>query len=228
MGGGIDLLEIALKIPPWEPMRQLSRDELRNMKVVTAGEYPDTTSSVSVSSASLSNGTRIAVNGRAWSVVSGDERPALARTHPLTVEGEDIGVFELHLACGETARDYAVTYSERRRADADGRPAAGLTEVGVTLAGKSIALKVLSSRPAEKSAELISVATGRVPADLVQFFADRNGRSMSVETVSAGASTVIRVGNAGIGRVLSALSSGCAAPAARLRNSARTAARQGG
>ena len=25
MGGGIDLLEIALKIPPWEPMRQLSR-----------------------------------------------------------------------------------------------------------------------------------------------------------------------------------------------------------
>ena len=32
MGGGIDLLETALKIPPWEPMRQLSRDELRGMK----------------------------------------------------------------------------------------------------------------------------------------------------------------------------------------------------
>ena len=38
MGGAIDLLEIALKIPPWEPMRLLSRDELRNMKIVTAGE----------------------------------------------------------------------------------------------------------------------------------------------------------------------------------------------
>src|SRR5207249_6301377 len=37
MGGGVDLLEIALKIPPWEPMRMLSRDELRNMKVDTAG-----------------------------------------------------------------------------------------------------------------------------------------------------------------------------------------------
>ena len=36
MGGGIDLLEIALKIPPWEPMRLLSRDELRTMKVMTA------------------------------------------------------------------------------------------------------------------------------------------------------------------------------------------------
>ena len=38
MGGGIDLLEIALKIPPWEPMRLLSRDELRTMKIVTAGD----------------------------------------------------------------------------------------------------------------------------------------------------------------------------------------------
>ncbi len=36
MGGGVDLLEIALKIPPWEPMRMLSRDELRTMKVETA------------------------------------------------------------------------------------------------------------------------------------------------------------------------------------------------
>src|SRR4029078_3386846 len=35
MGGGVDLLEIALKIPPWEPMRMLSREELRTMKVLT-------------------------------------------------------------------------------------------------------------------------------------------------------------------------------------------------
>src|SRR5690606_28859542 len=37
MGGAIDLLEVALKIPPWEPMRLLSRNELRSMKIVTAG-----------------------------------------------------------------------------------------------------------------------------------------------------------------------------------------------
>ena len=41
MGGGIDLLEIALKIPPWEPMRLLSRDELRGMKIVTADDAPE-------------------------------------------------------------------------------------------------------------------------------------------------------------------------------------------
>ena len=31
MGGNIELLEIALRIPPWEPMRQLSRAELQRM-----------------------------------------------------------------------------------------------------------------------------------------------------------------------------------------------------
>jgi hypothetical protein len=35
MGGGIELLETALRIPPWEAMYSLSRDELRRMQVVT-------------------------------------------------------------------------------------------------------------------------------------------------------------------------------------------------
>jgi hypothetical protein len=35
MGGGIELLETALRIPPWEPMYVLSREELRRMQVVT-------------------------------------------------------------------------------------------------------------------------------------------------------------------------------------------------
>jgi hypothetical protein len=35
MGGGIELLETALRIPPWEPMYALSHDELRRMQVVT-------------------------------------------------------------------------------------------------------------------------------------------------------------------------------------------------
>src|ERR1041384_654591 len=99
MGGGIDLLEIALKIPPWEPMRQLSRDELRNMKVVTAGEANAVPSSApsATTSAGLSNGTRAAVNNRAWAMLAhGSEgRAALGRTHPLTIEGADLGVFDL-------------------------------------------------------------------------------------------------------------------------------------
>ena len=56
---------------------------------------------------------------------------------------------------------------------------------------------------------------------MLQSFAERNGRSMTVETVSPDATTVIRVGNAGIGRVLPSLAASCAATASRVRNSAR-------
>jgi hypothetical protein len=35
MGGGMDLLETALGVPPWEPMHKLSADELRQMRLTT-------------------------------------------------------------------------------------------------------------------------------------------------------------------------------------------------
>ena len=38
MGAGIELFEIASRIPPWEDMRKLSREELRRMKVHTADD----------------------------------------------------------------------------------------------------------------------------------------------------------------------------------------------
>ena len=40
MGGGIDLLDIALNIPPWEPMHDLTRDESRRMQVATEAPAP--------------------------------------------------------------------------------------------------------------------------------------------------------------------------------------------
>ncbi len=223
MGGGIDLLEIALKIPPWEPMRQLSRDELRNMKVVTAGEATDANSRPSATSAGLSNGARVPVNNRAWAVLANasDGRLALGRTHPLTVEGTDLGVFDLSFACGEQGRDFVVTYSEQRRSTEPNKTPAALSEVEITILGRSMALKVVSSRTPDKSADLSTVATGRLPVELVQSFAERNGRSMTVETVSPDATTVIRVGNAGIGRVLPSLVANCAGASPRIRNSAR-------
>ncbi len=35
MGGGIELIETALRVPPWEPMYALSHEELRRMRVTT-------------------------------------------------------------------------------------------------------------------------------------------------------------------------------------------------
>ena len=41
MGAGIELLETALRIPPWEPMYSLSREELRRMQIVTVDRLFD-------------------------------------------------------------------------------------------------------------------------------------------------------------------------------------------
>jgi hypothetical protein len=193
------------------------------MKVVTAGEATDANSGPSATSAGLSNGARMTVNNRAWAVLANasDGRLALGRTHPLTVEGTELGMFDLSFACGEQGRDFVVTYSEQRRSAEPGRAPAALSEVEITILGRSMPLKVVSSRAPEKSAELSTVATGRLPVELVQSFAERNGRSMTVETVSPDATTVIRVGNAGIVRVLPSLVANCAAAPARIRNSVR-------
>jgi hypothetical protein len=228
MGGGIDLLEIALTIPPWEPMRLLTRDELRSMKILAAGDVAEPSSGPATNSAALANGKRGAANGRGWIAVAGDAGPALGRSHPLTVEGKDIGSFDLTFACGETGRDYAVSYTERRRGDRDGAPAV-LTDVRLRLAGKTVPLKIVSSRVKATSQGLDSVAAGQFPADLLQTFAGRGSRSLVIETASDDdSSTAIRVGNAGMAAGLSGLEATCATGSPRIRNSARASARQGG
>jgi hypothetical protein len=227
MGGGIDMLEIALKIPPWEPMRLLSRDELRSMKVLIAGDNADVSAAVTTNSTALANGTRAAVNNRGWAMLaSNDGTSSLGRSHPLTVEGEDIGVFELNFACGEPGRDFVVSYAEQRRADG-GRARAAVTDVELTLAGKSVPLKVASSGTQDKSKQLNSVAVGRLSADMLKAFADTGSRSLMLETVSRDTNTLIRIGNAGIARALPALIASCAAQQPIIRNTARLV-RQGG
>jgi hypothetical protein len=58
MGGGIELLETALQVPPWEPMHMLTADELRHVRLTTVDQLfepdvPVTTSSIEPASASI-------------------------------------------------------------------------------------------------------------------------------------------------------------------------------
>jgi hypothetical protein len=158
---------------------------------------------------------------------SSEGRPALGRTHPLTVEGEDVGAFELNFACGEAGRDYVINYIERRQGDDSARAPAVLSEIEITLAGKSLPLKIVSSQASDKSAGRHSIASGRVPAETLKAFADSGNRSLMIETASDDAVTAIRIGNAGVARVLPNLIASCAA-LPPVRNSARAAGRQGG
>jgi hypothetical protein len=227
MGGGIDLLEIALKIPPWEPMRLLSRKELRGMKIVTADEMAEVNSGASTNSAALANGARASVNGRGWTVYANAERAKLGRIHPLTVEGEEIGTFELNVGCEESGRDYTLTYIEQRRSlDAKRRPATP-SAIEIRIAGRSVPLKILSAQPTGKTQELELVASGRLSADMLRVFAEASGRSLTVETSSDDLATAIRVGNAGFARALPQLTGSCAGRP-RIGNTARNDLRDGG
>ena len=115
MGGAIDLLETALKIPPWEPMRLLSREELRGMKIITGGDAPEVNSGAATASLPMSNGVRATLQERSWVMLENAGRMQITRKHPLTVEGEEIGSFDLSFSCGEPGKDLTVTYFEQRR-----------------------------------------------------------------------------------------------------------------
>jgi len=219
MGGAIDLLETALKIPPWEPMRLLSREELRGMKIVTGGNTPEVNSGAAPASLPMANGSRATVQERSWVMLENAGRIQLTRKHPLTVEGEEIGTFDLTFACGEAGKDLTVTYVEQRRGA--GRKADVLTDVEISIAGKSVPLKIVSSQPGLRSLEFDSVARGRVPVDLVKAFADPRSRSLLIETASEDRATAIRIGNAGIARSFQQLATACGAPPA-VRSTQRT------
>jgi hypothetical protein len=227
MGGSIDLLEIALKIPPWEPMRLLTRDELRGMKIVTIGDAPEVNSGTSTPTLALANGLRTPNNGRSWVVSAQAGRQTISRSHPLTVEGDEIGNFELHFTCEEPGRDLVATYVERRGATEEGVPPKLLSEVELRFAGRSVPLKIVSSRQQAKPQEVYSVARGPVAADLFKAFGEPGGRSLTVETVSGEITTTIRIGNAGMAPIMPRLLASCV-PGGRTQSTARNEVRQGG
>ncbi len=208
MGGSIDLLETALRIPPWEPMRLLSREELRGMKIVTGDAVAVAPAPITVAAHPvLASGPRAPVNERSWTIAERSGRAVLARSHPLTVEGDEIGTFELVLSCGPSGQDYALTYSEQRRA-AGGAPEK-LIDVEVSLSGKQVPLQIVSSRNGQRGRSLDTEARGTVPADLVAAFAESRNRSLTVETSSGDTVTAIRIGNAGISRSFAQFVTSC-------------------
>ena len=191
MGGGIDMLEIALQdsavgADAAAVARRAAHHEGDDRRRCARGELRGCDQFGGAGQRRACCGQRSRLGG-ARPTAAG---PALGRSHPLTVEGEDIGMFELSFACGEPGRDYVVTYVEQRRGDEAGRAPAAVTEVEISLAGKPVPLKVASSRPTDESLELNSVASGRVPVEMLKAFADAGSRSMMVETASDDVNTV--------------------------------------
>ena len=212
MGGPAELLEVALRIPPWEPMHALTRAELQQMGFEPQQKTPAGTPTAPVASVSYAPTTAGNRNGgpdeHGWAMVERAGASMLGRRHPLTIEGDDIGSFDLVLACAGTDGNYLVTYSEQRRADI-GAAAAPLTEITIRIGGQTTALKVVSSEVKDKSGMLATVAAGVLPANAVRSFSAIGSRSMMVATANAKTHSVIRLGNSGAQRNMPMLTSQC-------------------
>jgi hypothetical protein len=223
MGGSVELLEISLRIPPWEPMRSLTRDELRRMNLDTsdatdARSAPAETSTTTVPSPSSGGPVkRIALvpapegdRTRGWTMTERAGSSTLTRRHPLTIEGEDLGTLDITFACGSAAGDVMVLYTETRRGSADTQ-AKPLKSVELRLSGKIVPLALGVSRDTQNSGERMSAASAVVPASVLRSFAAGSARSITVETASeSDESSVIRIGNTGASQNVTQFLTACA------------------
>ena len=216
MGGGAELLEVALRIPPWEPMRMLSRDELRRTRLDTSQDRTQVAAAPASSGVNApaltmppSDGGRGDANPHGWVLTQRAGGAALVRQHPLTVEGDRIGGFEVALACGQKSGTYVVTYTETRRNPEDPDTAA-VKQVDLWIEGKTAPLDIVSSHLNESPRELQTLANGTLSAELVKSFADATGDSITVRTTGGvAAGTMIRIGNTGFARAFPKLAAAC-------------------
>jgi hypothetical protein len=215
MGGSVELLEVALRIPPWEPMKSLTRDEMRRMLLdnaesaeippappVATGTTPGTTGSVRRMSAGAERG--------GWAMAERSGQVVLTRRHPLTIEGEDIGSFDVSITCGDKPNEYLLSYNETRRSRDEGA-APALKEVQVRLGYKTVTLALKKSEVTPASSERVSSASGIMTAGTITGFAANASRSLTIGTMVADSTTTnIRIGNTGAAQHFPQLATSCA------------------
>jgi hypothetical protein len=207
MGGSIDLLETSLRIPPWEPMRRLLPGEIRSMGLDTTVIAQNTETVPATTSISLQTMPRVPAGERGWVMnEKAGQASSLRRRHPLTVEGDEIGSFDITLTCAGKD-NYDVTYMERRRNGE--RPAEPLKNVEISIGRQTVPLKIVASEI--KQTELASVARGSLPASVVESLSRPGSRSVTVTTASGNnVETTTRVGNSGVPQHLPQFAANCA------------------
>jgi hypothetical protein len=229
MGVDIELFEISSRIPPWEDMRRLTREELRRMKVHTADDpfaRPPIAAPVATTTASIKKPEPAAanVNTLGWVVVERRGQRMLVRQHPITIEGQDIGTFEIAFTCGDKTDAYRVSYQERRIVPNSPLVATDRLEaVGISIRQDNSFTRTLltleESTPGRAPAELLSRARGTIAAAFLETAlasspletvasSSQQGLIVATTTVEK-ARTVIRLGHTGLSEGLRQLSSTC-------------------
>jgi hypothetical protein len=223
MGGSMEMLDLALRIPPWEPMHTMSRAEIERMGVETAPAAGKATVAAAQPTAAQAQPVKLMdapapftqISERTWGVVDQSGSAALARRHPLTVQGEDIGSFDLHLSCSAEG-GYNAVYIEHRHQGDDAPLPRAVRSVTLRAAGREARLNVMASDHHDED-DLVTYATGTIPADLLDGFGAKGDHSMYIETKSGNQFTSIRIGNTGVSAALPRLAAGCAVPSAQAK-----------
>lgn len=226
MGGSMDMLDLSLRIPPWEPMHTMTRAEIERMGVETApakatvaASHPAdaTAAQAEAQPVKLMNAPAgfAPISERTWGVVDQAGTASLARRHPLTVQGEDIGSFDLHVSCSADG-GYNAVYVEHRHEGDDTPLPRSVRSVTLRAAGEQAKLKVVASDRHDDD-DLVTYATGTIPAGLIDGFGAQGDHSLFVETRTKDLFTSIRLGNTGVAASLPRLAAACAMPATQAK-----------
>ena len=196
MGGDIELFELAMRIPPWERLRSLTAAELRRTRLHTleaVAEIP--TSGVAVGPRTM---PQIAARAeRGWALADRGARQALSRQHVLTIEGEEIGRFQLALQCGSSPTSYRMSYRENRTLDPTAHDAR-INDVNIWIDGERSPLEINSSKPQQTMGELETFAGGEVTAAFLnKLRQEPNGVIVVSTSTTDNIRTTIRVGTSG-------------------------------
>ena len=206
MGADIELFELAMRIPPWERLRALSPGELRRMKLETIELMAEAPTSGATTTEQPARMPVATAPERGWTLVENAKERMVTRYHPLTSEGDEIGEFELRLACAQGQPGFALAYSETRNSDL---PGGRLQDVSIFLDGERTTLKV-SSSVSKASGEMTSEAIGVLSAKVLEKLRKDPATAMVVGTrTSENVRTSIRVGGSGFAKAFPQLASRC-------------------
>jgi hypothetical protein len=199
MGGEIELFEIALRIPPWENLRPLDAIDIERIKLKNVADPFDPSAPVLQTQATIKvpADRPLDVVDRAWAANDVYGARAFSRRHPLTIEGEQIGSFELSFVCSDTGVNAVYVESRKLRSALSSDRVA---RVGIGAGNARAMLRVQTSASETGSTELRTVAHGAVPPEFLSLIADTAGQSLVVATqTETNVRTTIRPGNTGFG-----------------------------
>lgn len=229
MGADIELFEISSRIPPWEDMRLLSREELRRLRVQTADDafmrLPiPTATAAAIPKKTEASGAAATMNTLGWVLVERRGQRMLVRQHPITIEGQEIGMFEIAFSCSDKSDTYRVLYQEKRIVpNSPSIPTDRLEAVGISVRQSGSLLRTIltleESTPGRGGGELISRARGTIAATFLETVvgsvtsdavasSSQQGLIVATSTVDK-LRTLIRLGQTGLPEGLRQLATSC-------------------